>query len=284
MSGLVAEAIAEETLRLLAERQRPRGSTYRLQFNTGFTFRDAAAIVAYLHALGVTHVYSSPYLTAQPGSPHGYDVCNHEQLNPELGTADDYAAFVAALKQHEMGQVLDVVPNHMAASSANSWWLDLLENGLSSPYAHYFDIDWRPIKDELAGKVLLPILGQQYGDALEAGELKLEHGEGAFTLHYFDHILPIAPKSVIPILEAPLEELKTALGETSEAFGEYQSILTGLAHLPSKSNTEPASMQERQREKEVIKRRLKRLESDNPQVLETVQKVVTGWNGTRGEP
>ena len=284
MSGLVAEAIAEETLRLLAERQRPRGSTYRLQFNTGFTFRDAAAIVPYLHALGVTHVYSSPYLTAQPGSPHGYDVCNHEQLNPELGTADDYAAFVAALKQHEMGQVLDVVPNHMAASSANSWWQDLLENGPSSPYAHYFDIDWRPIKDELAGKVLLPILGQQYGDALEAGELKLEHGEGAFTLRYFDHILPIAPKSVIPILEAPLEELKTALGETSEAFGEYQSILTGLAHLPSKSNTEPASMQERQREKEVIKRRLKRLESDHPQVLETVQKVVTGWNGTRGEP
>ncbi|MBC7855685.1 MAG: malto-oligosyltrehalose synthase [Pirellulaceae bacterium] len=275
--------IADTTLRLLAERQRPRGSTYRLQFNAGFKFRDAAEIVPYLHALGVTHVYSSPYLTSQPGSPHGYDVCNHEQLNPELGTAEDYVAFVTALETHGLGQILDVVPNHMAASNSNGWWLDLLENGVSSPYAHFFDIDWRPIKDELAGKVLLPILGQQYGDALEAGELKLEHGEGAFTLRYFDQVLPIAPKSAMPILEAPLEELKTALGEASEAFGEYQSILTALAHLPPKSTTDPAAVQERQREKEVIKRRLKRLESDHPLVLEAVQRVVTNWNGAPGD-
>ncbi len=232
----------------------------------------------------MTHVYSSPYFQAQPGSPHGYDVCNHGELNPELGSAEDYAAFIAALRAHGLGQVLDVVSNHMAASSANPWWQDLLENGPSSPYAHFFDVDWHPVKDELAGKVLLPILGQQYGEALEGGELKLEHGEGSFTLRYFDHILPITPQSVIPILEAPLEELKAALGETSEAFGEYQSILTALAHLPPKSATEPTAIQERQREKEVIKRRLKRLETDHPQVLEVLQRIVSEWNGTRGDP
>src|SRR5687768_10058663 len=157
-------------------------STYRLQFNAGFTFRDAAAVVPYLHALGVTHVYSSPYFQAQPGSPHGYDVCNHGELNPELGSAEDYAAFIAALKAHGLGQVLDVVSNHMAANNANPWLLKLPENRPSPPHAHFFDVGWHPVKDELAGKVLLPILGRQYGEALEVGELKLEHGEGAFML------------------------------------------------------------------------------------------------------
>ena len=277
-------SIADNVLRTLQERSYPRGATYRLQFHAGFKFKDAAAIVPYLHALGVTHVYASPFLTAQPGSPHGYDVCNHEQLNPELGTSEDFAAFVGALKQHGMAQILDVVPNHMAASSANPWWLDLLESGLASPYAHFFDIDWRPVKDELAGKVLLPILGQQYGDALEAGDLKLEHGEGSFSVRYFDSLLPIAPETTVSILESRLPELKQTLGEGSDALGEYQSILSALAHLPPQSTSDPAAIQERQREKEVIKRRLKRLESDHPPVLEALQRVVAEWNGQPGEP
>src|SRR3954466_10803529 len=135
-------------------------STYRLQFHAGFTFSDAAALVPYLASLGITDCYCSSYLQAVPGSLHGYDVADPTSLNPEVGTEDDYRRFVEALHAHGMGQVLDVVPNHMGiARSANRWWQDVLENGPSSRYAKVFDIDWQPLKPELANKVLLPTLG-----------------------------------------------------------------------------------------------------------------------------
>lgn len=279
----LAEEIGNEVLAIVASRRRPRGSTYRLQFNAQFTFRDATQIVPYLHSLGVTHVYASPYLTAQPGSPHGYDVCRHDQLNPEIGTAEDYAAFVAALREQGIGQVLDVVPNHMAASSANPWWMDVLENGPSSPYAHYFDIDWQPVKDELAGKVLLPILGEQYGSALEAGQLLLAVSDRGLMLHYFDHVLPIGPKTTLPLLSHRLDELKGALGESSDAFLEYQSILTAIQHLPPASTRAKEEMEERHREKEVIRRRLRKLAADEPRVAEFLERNVAEFNGTPGD-
>lgn len=280
----LAEEIGSEVLAIIERRRRSRGSTYRLQFNAQFTFRDATELIPYLHRLGVTHVYSSPYFVAQPGSPHGYDVCRHDQLNPEIGTAEDYAAFVAALRAHDIGQVLDVVPNHMAASSANPWWMDVLENGLSSPFAHFFDIDWQPVKDELAGKVLLPILGEQYGSALEAGQLLVGLVDGGFVLHYFDHVLPIGPKTSMSILNHRLEELQTALGDSSDGFIEYQSILTALQHLPPASARSPEAMVERQREKEVVRRRLRRLSADEPVVAEFLDRNVAEFNGTPGDP
>jgi (1->4)-alpha-D-glucan 1-alpha-D-glucosylmutase len=280
----LAQSIADEVLGVLANRRRPRGSTYRLQFNSHFTFRDAAAIVPYLHALGVTHVYASPYLMAQPGSPHGYDVCRHDVLNPEIGTPEDYATFVATLREHGLGQILDVVPNHMAASSFNPWWMDVLENGPSSPFAHYFDIDWRPVKDELAGKVLLPILGEQYGNVLEAGQLRLASADGAFSLHYFSHLLPIGPKTSLAILNHRLDELKATLGEASDAFVEYQSILTAVQHLPPASTRAHEEMVERQREKEVIRRRLRKLLADVPQVAAFIEQNVNDFNGQVGDP
>jgi (1->4)-alpha-D-glucan 1-alpha-D-glucosylmutase len=281
--AVLAEEIGNEVLAIVASRRRSRGSTYRLQFNAQFTFRDATQIVPYLHSLGVTHVYASPYLTAQPGSPHGYDVCRHDQLNPEIGTAQDYAAFVAALREHGLGQVLDVVPNHMAASSANPWWMDVLENGPSSPYAHYFDIDWQPVKDELAGKVLLPILGEQYGSALEAGQLLLAVTERGLMLHYFDHVLPIGPKTTLPLLSHRLDELKAALGESSDAFLEYQSILTAIQHLPPASTRARQEMEERHREKEVIRRRLRKLAAEESRVAEFLDRNVAEFNGTPGD-
>jgi malto-oligosyltrehalose synthase len=279
----LAEEIGNEVLAMVAGRRRPRGSTYRLQFNAQFTFRDATRIVPYLHSLGVTHVYASPYFTAQPGSPHGYDVCRHDQLNPEIGTPEDYAAFVSALHEHGLGQVLDVVPNHMAASSANPWWMDVLENGPSSPYAHYFDIDWQPVKDELAGKVLLPILGEQYGSALEAGQLLLAVTDRGLMLNYFDHVLPIGPKTTLQLLSHRLDELKAALGESSDAFLEYQSILTAIQHLPPASTRAREEMEERHREKEVIRRRLRKLRDDEPQVAEFLERNVAEFNGTPGD-
>lgn len=281
---ILAAEVAQQVLAVMASRRKPRGSTYRLQFNAQFTFRHATELIPYLKALGVTHIYASPYLMAQPGSPHGYDVCRHDRLNPEIGTPEDYAAFVAALHEHGLGQVLDVVPNHMAASGANPWWMDVLENGPSSPFAHYFDIDWQPVKDELAGKVLLPILGEQYGSALEAGQLLLDLVDGGFVVHYFDHMLPIGPKTSIPILNHRLEDLKALLGEESDAFTEYQSILTALQHLPPASTRAPEEMAERQREKEVVRRRLRKLAADEPQVAEFLQRNVNEFNGTLGDP
>lgn len=280
----LVSSIAELVQREIASRERPRGSTYRFQFHSGFTFRDAAAQIPYLKSLGVTHIYASPILKAQPGSLHGYDVIDHNQLNPELGTPEDYAAYIATLKEHGMGQILDVVPNHMAASSANPWWADLLENGPNSPYANYFDVDWWPVKEELANKVLLPILGQQYGEVLESGQLQLEHSDGGFFLRYFDTVLPIGPETSIPVLTHRIDELRQALGETSDAFLEYQSIITALQHLPPQSATEKQQTLERQREKEVIKRRLRVLEAEQPLIVEFIQRNLLEFNGRVGDP
>src|SRR6516225_3637713 len=137
------ESLLERTAQAVAQRQRLPEATYRLQFSAEFTFRDAERIVPYLAELGITHCYASPYLKARPGSRHGYDIVDHRQLNPELGSEEDFRAFVTALQQHGMGQILDVVPNHMGiVGNENAWWNDVLENGQASPFADHFDIDW----------------------------------------------------------------------------------------------------------------------------------------------
>ena len=168
-------------------------STYRIQFHAGFTFRDATAIVPYLHALGITHVYASPYLKARPGSTHGYDVIDHCSLNPELGTKADYDAFCDALAKHGMSHILDTVPNHVGvATNDNVWWNDVLEHGPASKYAKYFDIAWRGSpRPELHDKVLLPVLGSHYGDALDKGEVKIVHEDGKFWARYYDRRFPL---------------------------------------------------------------------------------------------
>src|SRR5438552_13172108 len=180
-----ADELLHRTLASLAGRPLPE-STYRLQFHARFTFRDAIRLVPYLHELGVTHCYASPYLKARPGSLHGYDITDHRRLNPDIGGDDDHAAWVRALHERGMGHLLDVVPNHMGVvGNDNPWWNDVLENGPSSPYAAFFDIDWYSSpRPQLHGKVLLPILGAPYGEVLESGQLRLAFAAGAFTLPY----------------------------------------------------------------------------------------------------
>src|SRR3954470_9084698 len=160
-------------------------STYRLQFHKGFTFRDAAAIIPYLRDLGVTHIYASPYLAARPGSTHGYDVIDHCRLNPELGGDEGFAVFLDALKTNGLEHILDVVPNHVGvATNDNAWWNDVLENGPASRYAGYFDITWRcSRRPEVQGKVLLPLLGEPYGDVLEKGQFSLAFEDGTFGVY-----------------------------------------------------------------------------------------------------
>jgi (1->4)-alpha-D-glucan 1-alpha-D-glucosylmutase len=176
-----------ERLRRLPE------STYRVQFHKGFTFRDAAAIAPYLAELGVTHLYASPYLKAVPGSTHGYDVVDHNRLNPEVGTEEDYAVFLEALRANGLAHVLDTVPNHVGvATNENGWWNDVLENGRASRYADYFDIAWRgSTRPQLHDKVLLPLLGGLYGDVLEKGELKLVREDGKVWVRYYQRRFPI---------------------------------------------------------------------------------------------
>ena len=150
-------------------------STYRLQFHGGFTFRDAKAILGYLDKLGISDVYASPYFQASPDSTHGYDVADHNRLSPAIGDASDFRAFSSEIRERGMGHVLDFVPNHMGiGESLNKWWMEVLEDGLASPFAHYFDIDWDPVKAALSQRVMLPILGERYGKVLELGELKLQ--------------------------------------------------------------------------------------------------------------
>jgi (1->4)-alpha-D-glucan 1-alpha-D-glucosylmutase len=265
------------------EHPRIPSCTYRLQFNRWFTFAHAREIVPYLHELGVSDAYASPYFQARAESLHGYDITDHNKLNPAIGSRVEYAAWVAELGARGMGQVLDFVPNHMGIGEPlNHWWMDVLENGPSSMYAPYFDIDWWPLKADLHDKVLLPILTDQYGRVLERGELHVRFDAGAFTLHYYDRVLPIAPRTYRYILEIALENLVEYKDE--EFYAEFQSILTALEYLPSRSEIDPEKIEERTREKEIIKRRLDRRCQEAPQVQQAIEKAVAQINGRPGDP
>jgi (1->4)-alpha-D-glucan 1-alpha-D-glucosylmutase len=269
----------------LAQHARVPVATYRLQFNATFTFTQARQLVPYLHALGISTCYASPYLKARPGSLHGYDIVDHQILNPEIGSAADYDAFTHTLQEHDMSQLLDIVPNHMGiVGGENSWWMDVLENGPSSVYATFFDIDWQPPKAELHNKVLLPILGDHYGKVLENQELSLTYAAGGFMLHYYEHRLPLAPRSTTAILQDCLQELLTSLGETAPQTLELQSIITSLRHLPPRTTRDPERIAERYREKEVCKRRLAALYDSCPECQLSLERTLHTFNGTRGEP
>jgi (1->4)-alpha-D-glucan 1-alpha-D-glucosylmutase len=260
-------------------------STYRLQFNAEFTFDDAADVVPYLRALGVSHCYASSYLRAVPGSTHGYDVADPTRLNPEIGDEESYARWIGRLRDHGMGHILDIVPNHMGiAQSANPWWQDVLENGANSRYATVFDIDWTPLKPELEDKVLLPVLGDAYGAVLERQEIQIEYDQGAFRARYHQTLFPIAPGTYDRILCIDKDRLLQDLGEESEDAIEFLSVLTAIRHLPGRRAEGPEQLAERDREKEVIKRRLAALTERCPRVREHVDGAVRCLNGIPGRP
>ena len=289
----LANALAQVRGRPQTARPRHEGAavatipraTYRLQLHRDFTFAHATALVPYLAALGVSHVYCSPYLRARPGSRHGYDIIDHSALNPEIGDRDGFERFVAALKTHGMGQILDMVPNHMAVMGAdNAWWMDVLENGPASAYAGYFDIDWWPLDPALVGKVLLPVLGEHYGTVLERGELALgyEPDAGAFAVRYFAHRFPIDPREYPRILERAAR-LAGAAALPAEAAAELASLIAAFRHLPARSATAPQALAERSRDKELHKARLARLVGAQPVLAEAVERAVHVVNGTPGE-
>jgi len=260
-------------------------STYRLQVHSGFPLHDAAAVVPYLAGLGIGACYTAPYFTAAPGSTHGYDVCNHNEINPELGGAASHAVFVGALKAHALGHIVDFVPNHMGiGGTGNGWWRDVLENGPSSPTAKFFDIDWAPTKAELHAKLLLPILGDQYGRVLERGDLRLEFRDGVLVLRYFEHELPINPRQAPRVYRLAVEPLSAELGPDNPHLHEFLSIVASLENMPAYTEQDPVRIAERQREKEVARTRLARLVQESPVVGTHIDEAVRAANGTPGVP
>jgi (1->4)-alpha-D-glucan 1-alpha-D-glucosylmutase len=278
VGGLVSQAMMSQPKFPIA--------TYRLQFNREFTFQQAAELVHYLASLGISHCYASPYLRARPGSLHGYDIVDHNSLNPEIGSVEDYEHFVGELHRHGMGQILDIVPNHMGVmGSDNAWWLDVMENGEASAYADFFDIDWEPIKEELRGKLLVPVLEDQYGKVLEKGDLKLAFDceRGEFSLSYYQHRFPIDPREYPRILQFQLDQLQNKLGDTHEDVLELQSISTAFHNLPGRRYLAPEKKAERNREKEVQKRRLSALCSRSGEIKEFLAQNTRTLEGDKND-
>ncbi len=263
---------------------RPPVSTYRLQLNADFGFAAAAAVVPYLAELGVDAVYTSPILAAEPGSTHGYDVVDFGLISPALGGEDGFVGLCETLARHRMKLLVDLVPNHMGIGAGNGWWTDLLENGPSSVSAPAFDVDWAPIKPELRHKILLPVLGDQYGRVLERGELWLEREGGSITLCYGHHRFPVAPRSVPQLLRHGLDELARQVGGGDPHLQELESICTALGKLAPRHEPDAAAVAERAREKEVAKRRLAALCEASAPVRDHLERALDRFRGRAGEP
>jgi (1->4)-alpha-D-glucan 1-alpha-D-glucosylmutase len=251
--------------------RRVPGSTYRLQLHREFTFDDAAAIVEYLKTLGVTHVYCSPYLQAAPGSMHGYDVVDHRRVNEELGGTQAHERFCKRLEKCGLGQVLDIVPNHMSLGAENKYWWDVLENGTNSRYASFFDIDWNSSEERLRDKVLVPILAEQYGRALSAGKVVVKRKGARFTVEAAGQTFPVSPASLSIILGKAAEYAKSdALSFASASF----------ARLPSPDFWDRRTILARHRDKKVVVGLLDRLCREDADVSEAIDRVVSEVNSS----
>ena len=251
-------------------------ATYRLQFHAGFTFDDASAILPYLARLGISHVYCSPIQRARPGSMHGYDVVAHDEINPELGGMPAFERFTQALKANGMGQLLDLVPNHMGVLGAdNPWWMDVLENGAASLYAQHFDIEWEPLNSELVGKVLVPVLGDHYGDVLDRGEFQLrwDGARGELALHYHEHRFPLAPETYPAVISRAERRVKDA-----DVAASLASIATALRQLQRPDPASAQAVAERARDKELLKARLARLAARQTAVAQGIAFAVDELN------
>src|SRR6185437_6577880 len=258
-------------------------ATYRLQLNRDFNLERATKLIPYLDELGISHCYLSPLFKARPGSRHGYDITDHGRLNPEIASAEDFEQFVAALKRHGMGQIMDVVPNHMGIlGDDNAWWMDVLENGPASRFADYFDIDWYTVSGNLPGRLLLPVLGDHYGVVLEKGDLKLafDAEQGTFSVCYYEHRFPVDPHEYPRILGDGLERLQARLGGEHPQFLELQSLITAFGHLPLRDSISPEAVAERGRDKEVHKRHLAALFAESVDIAQYIQENIAAFNST----
>lgn len=264
--------------------ERVPDSTYRVQLTPDFGFAAAEKIVPYLTALGITDLYCSPVLTSRHGSTHGYDVVDPLHLNPELGGQEAFDRLVRTLHDHEMGLLLDIVPNHMAASSENLWWRDVLENGPSSRFAHFFDIEWdRAGPSALENRVLLPILDSPYGETLEHGDIQIESDPSGYHLRYADMHLPLSTVSYRHILERGAAEIERAVGSTSDDWAAYSRLLKEISLVPSRAESDPVLIARRLEVRDLLEHELPRLRTV-PAIGREIEKAVEVANGTPGVP
>ncbi len=258
-------------------------ATYRVQFHKDNTFAAMTAAVPYLHALGISHLYSSPYLKAAPGSTHGYNVVDPTQLNPEIGDEASHAALCDALRAHGLGQLLDIVPNHMGVIDApNPWWDDVMEHGRSAAHADFFDIEWEPATASLQGRVLLPMLGGQYGHVLEAGELRLDFDAetGRFLVCYWDHRLPVDPRHYARIFSAvPAPAPGEADGDSAL---QVQSLIDAFGRLPDRDTGDEGERAMRLRDAPLHQRRLAELAGTHAWLRHWIAACLSQWNGRQG--
>src|SRR5271154_3567315 len=244
-------------------------STYRLQLHKDFTFDDAAGIAEYLRALGVSHVYCSPYLQASPDSAHGYDVVDHQKVNDELGGAEAHERFCAKLGEVGLGQVLDVVPNHMSLGKENRYWWDVLKNGPSSRYASFFDIAWQPQEERLRDKVLVPILGDQYGRVLQSGGIRVVRRGIKFQVECAGQTFPVSPPSLPVILSRAAEYARSdTLSFLAASFG----------RLPAPEYVDRRTILARHRDKVVLFTLLERLCTEVPGIFEAMDRSMAELN------
>ncbi|WP_114209653.1 malto-oligosyltrehalose synthase [Acidisarcina polymorpha] len=262
--------------KLLQQEPRVPTSTYRVQMHAHFTFENAQAIVPYLKELGIGDFYSSPFFEARPGSMHGYDVTRHDRLNPELGGSEEFERFSASLKSAGLGLLLDIVPNHMGIGNDSRWWQDVLENGRASEFAAYFDIDWDPAKPDMWNKLLLPILGKQYGEELESKNIQVHIENGRAFIKYFDHIMPVAPRMIPKIFP----ESKDAEYGVPRSF---RDLLKDLSHIPPHEATDPSLVAQRRAQLLEIRPRLEQaLRSTELQPV--IARALEAINGVEGDP
>ncbi len=257
-------------------------ATYRLQFNAEFRFEDARRLVPYLDAMGITDVYASPLLRARRGSPHGYDVTDPTRLNPDVGTPRQFDRLGEALGRRGMGLLLDIVPNHMAMSSENPWWMDVLENGPGSRYAAFFDIDWKsPI---LEGRILVPILGSPYAQVLDRGELTPAIEERGLVLRYADQVMPVDPATWGPFLAHDLDRWTAEAGRSHPSVRKMRALLDAVQGIPARTDPDPGSRDRRARAAASAKRRLWRLYSRDPDARRSLEAALRAYGGRRRRP
>ncbi|HZT36470.1 MAG TPA: malto-oligosyltrehalose synthase [Bryobacteraceae bacterium] len=251
-------------------------ATYRVQLNKNFGLEQARALLPFLHKMGISHLYASPIFVARPGSMHGYDVTDPSRVNPEIGGEEAFEALVSELKTRGMGLVLDIVPNHMAASSDNAWWMDLLENGASSMYGTFFDVEWGPTADAIADKIFLPILGSPYGASLENGEFQLRLDAEGFFVSYYSTRLPLDPSTYAQILDYRSDRRPES--------DEFSALLDMIHRLPEKSSMAWEAIEARRRDVPLIKKRLWRLYDSDPRARAFIDENIEAFNGRKGDP
>jgi len=255
---------------------RPPVSTYRVQMHAKFTFADAQKILPYLKQLGISDLYCSPIFEARPGSQHGYDVVRHDRLNPELGGEEGFNQLSSALREAKMGLLLDIVPNHMGVGNDSVWWQDVLENGRASEYATFFDIEWEPLKPDMRGKLLLPILGKQYGEELESRKIQVVIEDGEARIRYYDHSFPIAPRT-IPLLFPEEDDQRDGVPQW------FRDLLKDLSHIPPHDTTDPSLAAQRRGQLAELRPRLREtlLSPDLQPILQRAVERVNGVEGRR---